>query len=180
MVTKGQIADNVGRGAFEKCERDFATREIKAGMCVLNIGANAGLYTIIASKLVGPDGMVHAFEPSLQNCTLLKKNIALNNCRNVVAKNLALWNSQWRLSLNRDPLHPDFDGHFFVRRLPEMPVDSPGPIEIVSCTTLDDYWRDACSGAIRPVDFIISMLKGLNCRFLRGRDKHSRRRLTLR
>ena len=63
MVTKGQIAEFVWRGAFEESERNLVAREIKSGMRVLNIGANVGLYTIIASKLVGPDGMVHAFEP---------------------------------------------------------------------------------------------------------------------
>jgi len=168
MVTEGQIAECVWRGAFEKCERDFAARAIKSGMRVLNIGANAGLYAIIASKMVGPDGIVHAFEPSLQNFTLLKKNLELNSCENVVANNLALWNSQGRLSLNCDPLHPDFDGHFFVRRLSDTPVDSSAPMEIVSCTTLDDYWRDACGGDIKPVDFIIIDVEGAELAVFEG------------
>jgi len=168
MVTEGQIAECVWRGSFEECERDFAAREIKSGMRVLNIGANAGLYTIIASKMVGPDGMVHAFEPSLQNFTLLMKNIELNGCKNVVANNLALWNSQGRLSLNCDPLHPDIDGHFFVRPLSEMPVDSSAAIGIVSCTTLDDYWRDACGGDIKPVDFIVIDVEGAELSVFEG------------
>jgi len=56
MVAKGQIAEYVWHSRFEKPERDFAAKTIKPGMRVLNIGANAGLYTVIASKLVGGGG----------------------------------------------------------------------------------------------------------------------------
>lgn len=168
MVAQGQIAGYVWRFAFENSERDFAAKKIKPGMRVLNVGANAGLYTIIASKLVGPRGEVHAFEPSSQNFALLKKNIELNNCTNVVANNLALSNFQGQLSLNPDPLHPEFDGHFFVQRLQETPADSSAPIEIVSCTTLDDYWRDACGGEIKAVDFIIIDVEGAELSVFEG------------
>jgi len=168
MVTEGQIAECVWRGTFEEPERNFAAREIKPGMRVLNIGANAGLYTIIASKLVGPAGMVHAFEPSSQNFALLKKNIELNGCANVIANNLALSNLRGRLSLNCDPRHPGLDGHFHVRPLTEIPVDAVAPIEIVSCTTLDEYWRDASGGEIGPIDFIIIDVEGAELSVFQG------------
>jgi FkbM family methyltransferase len=160
MVAKGQIAELIWRGGFEMDERNFAAGEIKPGMRVLNIGANTGLYTIIASKMAGPDGMVHAFEPASKTFGLLKQNIELNGCNHVVANNLALSNFQGQLSLNRDPLHPNFDGHFFVSRLAEVSAGSPAPMEIVSCITLDEYWRDVCGGNIKPVDFIVIDVEG--------------------
>jgi FkbM family methyltransferase len=168
MMADGQIAECIWRGAFEQCERDFAAKEIKPGMRVLNIGANAGLYSIIASKMVGPDGIVHAFEPSLKNFTLLRKNVELNGCKNIVQNNLALWNSRGSLSLNFDPLHPGLDGHFFVRGLAEDSAAPSSLIEVVSCTTLDDYWRDACGGDIKPVDFIIMDVEGAELAVLEG------------
>lgn len=168
MRAKGQIAECIWQGAFEECERDFVVNEIKSGMRVLNIGANAGLYTIIASKLVGPDGIVHAFEPSSQNFTLLNENIKLNGCNNVVANNLALSNFQGKISLNFDPLHPKSDGHFYVRRLTENSANSPAPIEIVPCTTLDEYWRDACGGVIKPVEFVIIDVEGAELSVFQG------------
>ncbi|WP_213804551.1 FkbM family methyltransferase [Granulicella sp. dw_53] len=158
MVTKGQIAKCVWQGPFEERERELVTREIQPGMRVLNIGANTGLYTIIASRLVGLDGIVHAFEPSSRNFALLEENVKLNGCRNVVANNIALADFQGQLSLNGDSLHPEFDGHFYVRPLTETPT--PAAIEVVSCTTLDKYWSDACGGEITPVDFIIIDVEG--------------------
>lgn len=168
MVTKGQIVEYVWRGAFEVCERDFAASEMKPGMRVLNIGANAGLYTIIASKMVGPEGKVHAFEPATQNFSLLKKNIELNECQNVVANNVALSNFSGRISLNCDPLHPEFDGHFYVRSLEEPLVNSSAPLEIVPCTTLDEYWRDFCGEDIKPVDFIVIDVEGAELSVFQG------------
>jgi FkbM family methyltransferase len=168
MVAAGQIAECVWRGAFEACERDFAEREIKPGMRVLNIGANAGLYTVLASKLAGHDGAVHAFEPASRNFNLLEKNIELNRCHNVAAHRIALSNFQGQLSLNSDPLHPDLDGHFYVRRLNEPSPDSAEPLEIVPCTTLDEYWRSSCGGEMKPVDFIVIDVEGAELSVFEG------------
>src|SRR5262245_52333634 len=63
----GQIAKMLWTRRFEIDLRDFIVRHCKPGMLFINIGANAGLYTLMASKLVGPSGRVHAFEPSTDN-----------------------------------------------------------------------------------------------------------------
>ncbi len=168
MVAKGQIAEYIWRSEFEKCERDFAVRAIKPDMQVLNIGANAGLYSIIASKLVGPSGTVHAFEPSSQNFALLRENIELNGCLNVVANNFALANFQGQLTLNRDALHPTCDGHFFVRSLSETSSDALDIIEVIPCTTLDAYWHEACGGNTSPVDFIVIDVEGAELSVFEG------------
>jgi FkbM family methyltransferase len=168
MVAKGQIAECMWRDTFEESERNFAEKKIKPGMRVLNIGANAGLYTIIASKLVGPNGIVQAFEPSSQNFMLLKKNIEQNGCDNVVASNLALSDFHGQLSLNRDPLHKKLDGHFYVRAITENTINLIAPMEIVSCATLDECWGDTCKGEIKPVDFIIIDVEGAEWSVFRG------------
>jgi len=171
MVDEGQIAKFMWAGGFEETERDFVVKEIRLGMRVLNIGANAGLYSIIASKMVGDKGQVHAFEPSSQNFNWLKKNIELNGCKNVKVNKLALADFQGTLSLNRDHLHPDMDGHFFVQNISESPLVSPDTIEDVSCTTLDDYWFRACGGIIKPVDFIIIDVEGAELSVFEGARK---------
>lgn len=168
MADEGQIAKFMWSGGFEETERDFAAKEIKPGMRILNIGANAGLYTIIASKIVGESGQVHAFEPSSQNFSLLKRNIELNGCRNVTVNKLALADFQGKLSLNRDRLHPDMDGHFFVRRISESQLSSSDIIEEIPCTTLDDYWLEVCGGVIKPVDFIIIDVEGAELSVFEG------------
>lgn len=54
---------------------------------VLDIGANIGLHSILLSKC-GYE--VRAYEPDPQHFEILKRNLALNNCSNVEAYNVAV------------------------------------------------------------------------------------------
>ncbi len=48
------------------------------------MGSHHGYSTIILSKTVGKDGKVYAFEPFPENIKILKRNMEINNLRNVV------------------------------------------------------------------------------------------------
>ncbi len=50
---------------------------------VVDARANVGIFTVKASRLVGQGGMVVSAEPSPSSFSLLKKNVALNGCKNV-------------------------------------------------------------------------------------------------
>jgi FkbM family methyltransferase len=63
---------------------------VKPGQTVYDVGANIGFFTILCSKLVGPQGRVYAFEPIPQNPVTLRHNIALNGLTNVVIVDKAL------------------------------------------------------------------------------------------
>lgn len=52
-------------------------RQFKPGEVLVDIGANVGMYTIMAAK--GRDVTVYAFEPESQNYALLNRNIAYNH-----------------------------------------------------------------------------------------------------
>ena len=52
----------------------FFYKYCKPGFCVLDVGANIGYYTRLASKLVGDAGQVISFEPLPKAYNLLKKN----------------------------------------------------------------------------------------------------------
>ena len=55
----------------------------KEGMNVLDIGANIGIYTMLAAKIVGPKGKVFAYEPYPNNCSLIRKSLLENQFKNV-------------------------------------------------------------------------------------------------
>jgi hypothetical protein len=57
------ISDQLFVG-FEVNERLFLRRFLTAGMTVVDAGANAGLYSMLASRCVGASGRVVSFEPS--------------------------------------------------------------------------------------------------------------------
>lgn len=69
--TMNQLVQNfVGLGPSEKhilnelLTRHIASKVIKCGDSVLDLGANVGFHTKDFSSLVGPEGKVHAFEPN--------------------------------------------------------------------------------------------------------------------
>lgn len=68
---------------FETHELEFMHRMLKSGDNVFDIGANAGMFTVVASKCVGANGRVYAFEPGTRELAQLRHNLALNNCTNV-------------------------------------------------------------------------------------------------
>jgi FkbM family methyltransferase len=60
-------------------------RLLKPGMMVVDLGANAGYYSLLASGLVGSSGHVYAFEPDPENFDYLSRNLEINGCGNVTA-----------------------------------------------------------------------------------------------
>jgi len=71
------------RDGFEEGEQLFVQRYLRPGMTVLDVGAHHGLYSVLASRLVGAAGRVVAFEPSPRERRMLHVHLRLNRCRNV-------------------------------------------------------------------------------------------------
>ena len=65
-------------GHFEREIQTALRRELKAGDVVYDVGANAGFFTLIAARLVGPAGRVVAFDPAPENCQSIREQVALN------------------------------------------------------------------------------------------------------
>lgn len=70
-------------GFYEAYETEWFTNIVRAGDTVVDIGANMGWYTLIASRIVGNTGKVIAFEPEQSNFELLTKNVSTNGMDNV-------------------------------------------------------------------------------------------------
>lgn len=167
MEPQGQLAEMMWANRFEYDQRDFVSRYLKKGMIFINIGANSGLYTLMASKLVA-DGVVHAFEPSSENFARLSRNIALNGAQNVTAHKMALSDFSGDLALCSDENLPEADGHFHVKKVPHGGASVANQIELVPCTTLDDYWESAYPGPAKPVDMIVIDVEGAEIDVFRG------------
>ena len=63
---------------------------IKKNDIVLDLGACTGDFCIIASKKVGPNGVVIALEPDSDNYELLKFNVKKNKCQKVIVVNVGV------------------------------------------------------------------------------------------
>tara|TARA_B100001175_G_scaffold289247_1_gene272905 strand:- start:501 stop:1202 length:702 start_codon:yes stop_codon:yes gene_type:complete len=75
----------------DKAEIDFIKKNIDDNSIFLDCGANQGFYSIpIAANNNLVD--VHAFEPSEKEFELIKKNISINNLKNITLKKNAISN----------------------------------------------------------------------------------------
>lgn len=57
---------------------------LKAGDCMVHVGANFGLRSLLAGMIVGLSGEVHALEPLPSNVEKLRRNVRLNQLESVV------------------------------------------------------------------------------------------------
>jgi FkbM family methyltransferase len=65
-------------GIWEPEITALVQRLLKPGMTFVDVGANIGYYTLLATKQVGHTGKVYAFEPEPLNFELLRKNVIVN------------------------------------------------------------------------------------------------------
>ena len=87
--------------AAERYETQLWTELIKPGMIVADVGANLGVYSLLAAQRVGSAGRVHSFEPDQDNHGLLLKNIATNGYENVTVHRAAVADEVGTVSLYR-------------------------------------------------------------------------------
>jgi len=80
------IANTIIKGGiFDTPIYEIAKQYIKHGTTVLDVGSNFGQMAVLFSKLVGDQGVVHAFEADDFVFHILEKNIFINNCFNIKA-----------------------------------------------------------------------------------------------
>ena len=80
----------VVRGRLSHAELLAEIGRLHPGAIVVDVGANAGLYTVLAAQAVTPSGRVFAFEPSADEFARLAWAVAANGLPNVLASNVAL------------------------------------------------------------------------------------------
>jgi FkbM family methyltransferase len=72
-------------GQYELDIQNALKRELKPGAIAYDVGANAGFFTLIAARLVGPTGKVVAFDPAPENCESVREQAELNGFTPYVA-----------------------------------------------------------------------------------------------
>lgn len=77
-------------GTYEKGTIQLLKTYLQTGDSFLDIGANIGLMSVIASGYVGAKGLVYAVEANPNTVPILQANIDLNTCKNVEVIPVAL------------------------------------------------------------------------------------------
>jgi FkbM family methyltransferase len=76
-------------GNFEPSEMSWLADNLKDDMVFIDVGANMGIYTMFAAKLVGAGGRVLAVEPSEREFQRLSFHVVLNDLGNVTCLRIA-------------------------------------------------------------------------------------------
>jgi FkbM family methyltransferase len=154
----GAVSRPILAGDYEAHLVPIFERFCRPGMTVVDVGANLGLYTLLASKLVGPTGRVVAIEPASENCRLILLSVGANQAENVELLPLALDHSRGWSNLS---------GHFGSNGgLVSGDVTSltSGWSEIVPTFALDDLVEG-------PVDFLKIDVEGAEGRVVAGAQR---------
>lgn len=74
--------------------------QLQKGDTVIDVGAAWGFNTVDFSRKVGDEGRVVAIEPCEESLVVLRKNLELNGCNNVMVVEKGVWSRNDRLKLN--------------------------------------------------------------------------------
>jgi FkbM family methyltransferase len=87
VVPSDVIGKPIARfGVYEFAVSKLVREYLKPGDVFVDVGANIGYYTVIAAGIVGPSGLVYAFEPSSKVRARLERNVTLNGLSQVTIR----------------------------------------------------------------------------------------------
>ncbi|MYS22582.1 methyltransferase, FkbM family [Streptomyces sp. DvalAA-14] len=85
-------------GVWEPRMTQWLKRRLRPGDTFVDVGANIGYFSVLASQLVGPEGKVVAIEASRAFQDRLAQNARLNGCTNIRAVHTAVSDKQQTLT----------------------------------------------------------------------------------
>jgi FkbM family methyltransferase len=88
--TTGASSHACWTGTYEVENLALFAAAVSPGSSVYDVGANVGIYTLLASQQTGPAGSVYAFEPNPRNLRYLHRHVALNQLNNCLVMAVAV------------------------------------------------------------------------------------------
>lgn len=123
-------------GAYEAETSEWLARNLRPGDCFFDVGANAGYFTLLGSRVVGEHGRVVAFEPIPENVEIIGDNIRSNDLTNAQLEPVALSNQNAEVSFT-------VEGNNANSHLSEVEIvharSEPARIVKVQARTLDNF-----------------------------------------
>lgn len=158
------LSDHVQRNIFfdnyyEKNESGYWKRAATGKRTVLDIGGNVGYYSLLASPLIDPGGVIYMFEPLRLNLERAARNIGLSNATNIRPVKHAVSDSPGTVTIRIES--EDNRGGSGMR----ANIGEQDTVETVEAVTIDDFLQRSGAG---PVDLIKVDVEGAEPLVLRG------------
>jgi FkbM family methyltransferase len=125
---------------YDRHEFALLQKLIKPGDVFLDAGANIGIYSLVASRLVGGQGQVFAIEASAENHSWLKSNCEQSGAKNVRCLHVGLSDKPEKLRMACS-FYGNKSGNSFLK---ESPIG-----EWVDCLPLHDV---LLANGVRKID----------------------------
>jgi len=129
---------------------EYFSNSIKQGDIVFDLGAHIGYFTLEASKKAKK---IYSFEPNLISFNILKKNIQLNNLKNVIIENKAVYDKDSSTNFHESGV--------------SSKIDSYGS-KIIKTITLDSYTKQ---NNIKSIDILKVDVEDSECEVIMGARK---------
>jgi len=144
-------------GTYEVDNLSAFAAAITPGASVYDVGANVGIYTLLASLKACAYGRVYAFEPLARNLRYLHRHVAINHLQNCLIMEVAVSDTEGTQRLSAAPWD-----HSMARLSPD------GELEIPTVTL------DRCiygEKGLRPPNVIKIDVEGAELPVLRGASR---------
>ncbi len=160
-----RTGQNYLRGEAEPAVQRILLERLRPGMVFYDLGANIGLFSLFAARIVGESGRVFSFEPDAEVAARLRRNVERNGFSNVTVVEAGLWSASGSVNfVAAGPSSPDRGTGRFIDG--KSPSGTPTP-----CVSLDDFVASA------PLpDAIKCDIEGAEVEALRGAEKLLRAR----
>lgn len=148
---------------YERGVVELIKNNLREGDVFIDIGANIGYFTVIASPIVSSSGKVYSFEPDRENFSLLQKNILANGFKNVISVKQAvsdvsgkskLFLSKYNMGDHRtyDPEASRFYSEEIKYAFDQHTLEDRREFIEVGSVTLDEYFRNQYPNCFIKID----------------------------
>ncbi|MBU0766674.1 FkbM family methyltransferase [Patescibacteria group bacterium] len=145
-------------GEYEVASMEYCKNFLKPGMVFVDVGANIGLFTLMAARQVGPTGHVYSFEPGATNCVLMRKNVEHNGYNNVTIIQKAVLDHSGSCTLFKSGFNTADHRTYCVSKGRKQTT--------IDCVSLDDYFSPDIH-----IDMIKMDIEGVEEVAIRGMDR---------
>ena len=147
---------NYRLGTNELPVQEAIVSTLRSGDVFYDVGSNVGFFSLIAARVVGERGAVHAFEPVSEIADQIRQNARRNHLANISVHVAAVSDVDGHLQLRRDP-HPG--------GATTAPAGSLGDgADMVTALTLDTF----AASSDRPPDVVKIDVEGLETEVITG------------
>jgi FkbM family methyltransferase len=140
---------------------------LRPGMTFVDVGANVGYFSVLASKLVGPAGRVFCVEVDPANVAILRANLWKNGCENAEVFPVAAWTERAELNMRTSPeggagssvgFTETKDAKAAAFRIDDL-IDGPVDYMKVDCESTDHMVVSGAEGVIRANPSILATVE---------------------